>query len=198
MSDLRPDLALVSELIPANSRVLDLGCGDGALLSTLAEKGCHGTGVEIDADRFAAALRNGVSVIDLDLNNQLCEFADDSYDIAVLSGTLQNLESPVEVLRQISRIARQLVVSMPNFAYWRNRLRLLGGRMPVSKDLPFQWYNTPNIHYTSLADLEPLFARLGLTIEQCIPLDASGAPHKLRAMGNLLASSAIYQLRANR
>lgn len=198
MNGLRPDLALVSDLIPANSRVLDLGCGDGALLSTLSQKGCHGTGVEIDADRFAAAVRKGVNVIDLDLNNQLCEFADDSYDVAVLSGTLQNLERPVDVLRQISRIARQLVVSMPNFAYWRNRLRLLRGRMPVSKDLPFQWYNTPNIHYTSLADLEPLFTRLGFSVERCIPLDSAGVPHRFNGLGNLLASSAIYQLRAHR
>lgn len=195
----RPDLSLIARLIPERSRVLDLGCGDGELLRLLAQKGCHGTGVEVEPHAIVAALRAGVSVIDLDLDTQLGEFADDSYDVVVLSRTLQNVRQPRHVLEQISRIAAHSVVSMPNFAHWRNRLRLLRGHMPISKDLPFEWYDTPNLHYTSLADLEPLFTGLGLRVDRRIPLDASGNAHLLGNVApNLFASSAVYLLHSPR
>ncbi len=200
MSDtFRPDLELIAQLIPQDSRVLDLGCGDGELLRRLIRKGCSGTGVEIEPSELVAALRSGVDVIDLDLNSQLNEFADDSYDVVVLSRTLQNVQKPRDVLEQISRIAVHCVVSMPNFTHWSSRARLLSGRMPMSKDLPYQWYETPNRHYTSLRDLERLFRSLDLRIDRRIPLNARGEAH---VMGNLasnaLASSAVYLLRANR
>lgn len=195
----RPDLQLISRLIPESSRVLDLGCGDGELLKLLERKGCTGTGVEMDPAELTAAIRSGVNVVELDLNTQLDEFATDSYDIVVLSRTLQNVYKPREVLRQIARIAVHSVVSMPNFAHWRNRLRLLGGRMPMSKDLPFEWYDTPNIHYTSLADLEPLFQSLGLQVDRRIPLDEHGRAHRLGWLAaNAFASSAVYLLHAPR
>lgn len=196
---LRPDLELIAQLIPQNSRVLDLGCGDGELLRLLMRKGCSGTGVEIEPQPLVAALRSGVNVIDLDLNTQLGEFDDDSYDVVVLSRTLQNVQKPRDVLEQISRIAVHCVVSMPNFAHWGSRVRLVTGRMPMSKDLPYPWYDTPNLHYTSLKDLEPLFGSLGLQIDRCIPLNARGGAHPMGNVApNLLASSAVYLLHAKR
>ena len=200
MSDtLRPDLELIAQLIPEDSRVLDLGCGDGELLRLLIGKGCTGTGVEIEPAGIVAALRAGVDVIDLDLNTQLAEFADDSYDVVILSRTLQNVHKPREVLEQISRIAVHCVVSMPNFAHWSSRARLLTGRMPMSKDLPYPWYDTPNLHYTSLKDLEPLFRSLNLRIDRCIPLNQRGGAHVLgNVASNIFASSAVYLLHAQR
>ena len=157
----RADLRLIASLIPECSRVLDLGCGNGELLRLLEGRGCHGTGVEIEPELFLAALRHGVNVIDLDINSQLDQFADGAYDVVVLSRTLQNLRLPAEVLREMTRIASHGIVSMPNFVHWRNRLRLLTGRMPVTKDLPYSWYDSPNLHFTSLKDLAPLFTGLG-------------------------------------
>lgn len=197
--NLRPDLELIARLIPEGSRVLDLGCGDGELLRRLEDKGCRGTGVEIEPAQLRAAIRAGVNVIELDLNTQLDEFADDSYDVVVLSRTLQNVHKPREVLREISRIALHSIVSMPNFAHWRNRLRLLGGRMPMSKDLPFDWYDTPNLHYTSFADLEPLFSSLNLVVDRRITLDARGHAHRLgNFASNTVGSSAVYLLHSPR
>ncbi|BCR81041.1 methionine biosynthesis protein MetW [Arachnia rubra] len=195
----RADLRLIASLIPECSRVLDLGCGNGELLRLLEGRGCHGTGVEIEPELFLAALRHGVNVIDLDINSQLDQFADGAYDVVVLSRTLQNLRQPAEVLREMTRIASHGIVSMPNFVHWRNRLRLLTGRMPVTKDLPYSWYDSPNLHFTSLKDLAPLFTGLGLEVERCIPIDDSGRPLRTGEWGaNLFASSAVYLLQARR
>ncbi|MBK7820262.1 MAG: methionine biosynthesis protein MetW [Tessaracoccus sp.] len=195
----RADLAVIADLIPAGSRVLDLGCGNGDLLALLAEKGCTGTGVDMAAANLLACLRRGVDVIELDLDTQLSEFSDDSYDFVVLSRTLQTVHRPRGVLAEMGRIAVHSVVSMPNFAYWRNRLRLLSGRMPMSRDLPFKWYDTPNLHHSSLPDLEPLFTSLGMTIDKRIPLNAEGLPHAWgNVAANLAASSSLYLLHAKR
>ncbi len=190
------ELQLIAAQIPAGVSVLDVGCGDGQLLQQLARQGCRGTGVEIDLTAFQAALRAGVSVLALDVDTQLSDFRTDSYEYAVLSRTLQSVKHPKQVLAELARIARYLVVSTPNFAYWRNRAHLFLGRMPMSKDLPFAWYETPNLHYSSLTELEPLFAALGLEPVRRIPLDARH--HQSRLVGllpNLLASSAVYVLR---
>lgn len=195
----RPDYDLITTLVPAGSRVLDLGCADGELLRRLSDKGCTGTGVEIEPDQVLSAIRGGVDVIELDLDHELDEFADDSYDIVILSRTLQAVRQPTEVLAQISRIAVHAIVSMPNFALWSNRLRLMRGRMPISRDLPFEWFDTPNLHYTSLKDLEPLFRTMGFTIDKRIPLDEHGQRHRFGNVGsNLFASSSLYLLHASR
>lgn len=195
----RADLAVIADLIPEGSRVLDLGCGNGDLLSLLMEKGCTGTGVDLDQDNVLACLRRGVNVVELDLDTELGEFGDDTYDFVVLSRTLQTVYKPRGVLAEMGRIAVHSLVSMPNFAHWRNRLRLLGGRMPMSKDLPFDWYDTPNLHHSSLPDLEPLFQRLDMVIDRRIPLDGDGQPLRHpRLASNLMASSALYVLHAKR
>ena len=196
---LRPDLALVAGLIPAGSRVLDLGCGSGELLAALiASTGCRGTGVEIDPDSVLAAITAGVPVIELDLDSELHDFADHSYDVVVLSRTVQTLHRPVEVLNHMGRIGERLIVSVPNFGYWRHRLRLLRGRMPMSREIPHAWYDTPNLRHTTLVELEELFDRLGLTVERRIVLSPAGTPLPSgNRFANVVAGSAVYALRSN-
>jgi methionine biosynthesis protein MetW len=196
-SQLRPDLQRVAALIPSGSKVLDLGCGNGELLTHLiAQRQCTGTGVEREPDAVLAAVGHGVPVIELDIDTQLDQFAADSYDTVVLSRTLQAVLYPVDVLRQMARIGSRLVVSMPNFGYWRHRVTLASGHMPRSKDLPFQWYDTPNLHHTTILDLEILFDRLNLTVLNRLPLDTAG--HRLYPGfgANWRASSVVYLLSA--
>ncbi|WIY84142.1 methionine biosynthesis protein MetW [Propionimicrobium sp. PCR01-08-3] len=193
---LREDLHVIARNIPAGSRVLDLGCGDGELLSWLIRRrNCTGTGVERGQEEVLAAIKRGVPLIELDIDSQLELFASDSYDVVVLSRTLQAVLRPDLVLNEMRRIAPRLIVTMPNFGYWRHRLRLLGGHMPRSKDLPYSWYATPNLHHATLVDLEPLFDDTKLALEKRIPLSPHGRPRALGQAGaNLLAGSAIYVL----
>lgn len=195
---LRPDLKLVAGLIPTGSRVLDLGCGSGSLLAHLmAEADCRGTGVEIDPESVLAAIRLGVPVIELDIDSELDDFADNSYDVVVLSRTIQTIHRPLEVLQHMGRIADRLIVSVPNFGWWRHRLRLLRGRMPRSGDLPYAWFDTPNLRFTTLVELEELFDTLGLKIEERITLTPAGVPLKVAdRVANLAAGAAVYSLRA--
>lgn len=197
MSPMRKDLALVASLIPDGSRVLDLGCGTGSLLAHLMrQQDCAGTGVEIDPDKVLAAIRRGVPVIELDINRELDEFPSDSYDLVVLSRTLQTVRYPDRVLRQMARIADRLIVSVPNFGWYRHRLRMLRGRLPMGKDLPYSWYDSPNVRYTTLYDLQVLFDEVGLRVEQMIPLGTTGDPLKASPRwSNLLASTGVYVLR---
>jgi methionine biosynthesis protein MetW len=192
----RADLEIVSSLVPPGARVLDLGCGSGDLLERLATKGCRGTGVEIDPDAFLASVARGVAVLSLDLDAQLDAFADDSYDVVVLSVTLQTTRRPRQVMAEMARIAPSSVLSVPNFAYWRHRSELLlSGRMPVSAELPYPWYQTPNIHLSTLPDTEALVDDVGLQVDTRILLDEQHRPlRRQRVAGNLRAARAVYTL----
>jgi homoserine O-acetyltransferase len=193
----RPDLDIVAGLIAPGSRVLDLGCGEGNLLARLAEeRSCAGTGVEIDPAAVLSAIRGGVPVIEMDLDEQLSEFADSSYDVVVMSQTLQAIRRPADVLREISRIGERCIVSVPNFGLWKHRVGLLlKGRMPVSRELPHPWHETPNIHLSTLADVEALFASLEMSVERRIVLDERAERMTSDRAANLRAGAAIYVLR---
>jgi methionine biosynthesis protein MetW len=197
---LRPDLELVAGLVGRDVRVLDLGCGDGALLERLiARQGCAGHGVERSDEGFHACVARGVPVSQGDLEVELRELPDDAFDVAVLSRTLQAVLRPDDVLAQIGRVAHRSVVSLPNFGHWPLRAGLaLRGRMPVSRALPAPWYETPNIHLCTLSDFEALAAASGLAIVRRIPLDAAGRPagRPARRAANLLAAGAVYLLQS--
>lgn len=193
---IRPDLHVITRHIHAGSRVLDIGCGDGELLYYLMQRRqCTGTGVERDPSSLITAISRGVPLLDLDVDTELDMFAPDSYDVVVLSRVLPALTRPDKVLAQLRPIAPRMILTMPNFGLWRHRLRLLTGHMPESKDLPYSWYSTPNLHHATLVDLEPLLTDVGWQVDQRIPLSPSGRPRTLGQFGaNLMASSALYVL----
>lgn len=196
-ANLRLDLALVADQIAPGSRVLDLGCGSGTLIAALAaDKGCSVTGVEIAPESVLRAIRRGVPVIERDVADALPDFVTKSYDVVVLSRTLQTILRPEFVLRQMARVGELMIVSVPNFGFYQNRARLLSGRMPKSKELPYEWYDTPNLRHTTLKDLEKLFAHLNLHIEKRFTYTQQG--RRLRMVGaaaNVLAGAAVYVLR---
>ncbi len=193
MSALRPDLALIAAHVASGTRVLDVGCGDGALLEALRAKGCDARGMEIDGSDVAACVAKGLSVIQGDADADLAFYPDQSFDYAILSETLQTMMRPDKALDELLRIARHAVVSFPNFAHWRVRLSLLtGGRMPVTRLLPIAWYETPNIHHLTIADFGDLLAERGIRVEQAWFL--SGDTQIGAGLANLRAEHAIYLL----
>jgi methionine biosynthesis protein MetW len=195
---MRPDLDIVAGMVSRGSSVLDLGCGDGALLEDLiARHGCDGLGVERDPEGFHACIARGVPVTQGDLEHELREIDDDAFDLAILSLTLQAVRHPHLVLEEMKRVSPRQIVSLPNFGNWRLRAGLgLRGRMPVSELLPYQWYDTPNIHLCTLKDFEALAADLGFRVERRVLLDERGtaAGGVSRAAPNLLALGAVYAL----
>jgi methionine biosynthesis protein MetW len=195
----RADLDLVARMVPPGSRVLDLGCGDGDLLAELiASRGCRGQGVEVSREALHACVERGVPVVEADIDRGLPEFEDGSFDVVVLSQTLQAVHRPALVLREVTRVGRLGIVSFPNFGHWRLRVQLVArGKMPVTRTLPYRWYETPNIHLCTVRDFEALARAEGLTLLDRRLLDASGgaAPARARRRPNLLAAGAAYLLR---
>ena len=164
---LRPDLAIIADAVPATSRVLDVGCGDGELMVALRGKGVDARGLEIDSANVTAAIARGQSVVQGDANRDLADYPDDAFDYAILSQTLQTTERPDLVVDELLRIAPRAFVSFPNFAHWRIRLALLwGGRMPVTRLLPVAWYETPNIHHVTVSDFRDLVRAKGIKVER--------------------------------
>ena len=200
MSDLRPDLKAIAGLIEPNVRLLDLGCDDGALLAWLAtHKGVDGRGVEMDAKRVQAAIARGVPVIHADIESELSAYADQSYDVVVLSQTLQAMDDPKRVLAELMRIGKKVIVSIPNFGHWKVRLDLLlRGQMPVNKTLNHSWYETPNIHFCTLRDFVALCDAMEVTIEERLCVDHRGVPSRFSGASiwaNLLGEQGVFVLR---
>ncbi len=196
---LRRDLRLIAEMIEPESRVLDIGCGDGALLAYLArEKGVDARGMELSQSGVNACVRHGLSVIQGDADHDLDAFPAGAFDVAVLSQTLQATRRPRHVVEELVRIGKRAIVSFPNFGFWRIRLGLLSrGRMPVSELLNNSWYDTPNIHLCTIRDFVVLCDALGTKIERSITLDRHGRPFSLDPRGglaNLLAEQGVFVL----
>jgi methionine biosynthesis protein MetW len=181
----------IARLVPPGSRVLDLGCGDGALIAHLqATRGCTGYGVEIDDAKVLACIKRGVNVLQLNLEDGLTMFEDDAFDVVLQIDTLQHLRNTETMLIETARVGRIGVVAFPNFAHWPNRLAVLQGRMPVTKRLPYQWYDTPNIRVGTHADFEVLARSCGLTIVDSFGLHQG---QEVRTLPNLMASTAVFK-----
>ena len=192
-SSLRADLAFISKWVGDGAHVLDLGCGDGTMLDHLQTvKHCSGYGIEIDAERIRACARRGINVIEHDMENGLGLFGDDSFDTLLCLSSLQMMKNVEALLKDFARVGREAIVSFPNFAYWPHRLALLGGRMPVSRSLPYDWYDTPNVRCATIRDFEELANQVGLDVLECVALH-EGKP--ITFMPNVRGSLAVFRLR---
>ena len=188
---MRADLQAIIQWVPKRARVLDLGCGDGSLLRELwQQREAPGYGVEIDDDSVLACVANDVNVVQVDLESGLSLFADGSFDCVILSETLQTIHRTEFLMREMLRVGREVIVSFPNFGHWRARLQVLKGHMPVSEALPYEWYETPNVHHCTIDDFEDLCRRLGVEIKERLALH-EGKP--VTALPNLLGSIAVYR-----
>jgi len=199
-SGLRPDLDIISEWIAHDSRVLDLGCGDGTLLHSLQQqRNVDGYGLEINPENIIACVKKGVNVIQSDLDEGLSDyFADNSFDYVVMTQTLQAMYYPTRLLRDMLNVGKEGIITFPNFGHWKSRLQIaIGGHMPISRSLPNEWFNTPNIHLCTLNDFEALCARLDIEILERQVVDVS---HRnsfiMNLWPNLLGEIAIYRLKA--
>lgn len=191
MSDLSV-IRLLAELVPVGSRVLDLGCGDGALLDHLQRyRGCSGYGVELDDRNVLACVQRGVQVLQLNLDQGLSLFEDQSFDVVLQIDTLQHLRNADTMLRETARVGRQGVVAFPNFAHWPNRMSILRGRMPVTRRLPYQWYDTPNIRVGTYADFEVLARKNNLRVTESFGIQDDRV---VRWWPNARASTAVFRL----
>lgn len=194
---MRYDLSLIQDWVSPKSRVLDLGCGDGALLEALRDQQqVNGLGVEIDADNINNCLRRGLNVIEHDLNRGLGNFRDNSFDAVIMAQSLQALDNPREAVLEMLRVGRECIVAFPNFGNAHNRIQvLLQGRMPVSEHLPYNWYDTPNIHFFTIRDFEQLCLDEGIAIRNRAMFNASDSPSFLaRLWPNMFATTAIYHI----
>ena len=197
---LRPDLAAIAEMIPDGARVLDVGCGDGALLEHLIQtKGVDGRGIELSQQNVNACVARGLSVMQGDADTDLNDYPSAAFDVTILSQTIQATFAPRDVLNHLLRIGRRTVISLPNFGHWKVRLSLLTrGRMPRTKALEFDWYDTPNIHLCTIADFVSMARNSGAAIERALALGESGATREMHAEAwgpNLFADGAIFLLK---
>jgi len=187
----RKDMALIAQLVPPGSRVLDLGCGNGEFLAYLRDtRQCSGYGVEIADANVLACTQRGVNVIQLNLEDGLALFEDQSFDVVLQIETLQHLRNTETMLRETARVGRVGIVSFPNFAHWPNRVQVAAGRMPVTRVLPYQWYDTPNIRVGTYADFEVLARKDGLRIRDAFGIQNGRA---VRRWPNLRASVAVFK-----
>lgn len=193
LSVLRADLAFIAHWVSPASHVLDLGCGDGVMLQYLqTDKHCIGYGVEIDDAKIPLCVERGVAVIQQDLEGGLAMFVDNAFDTVLCLSALQMMKNVEGVLRDIARVGREAIVSFPNFAYWPHRMSLMGGRMPVSKSLPYEWYDTPNVRCATIYDFQELANDVGLEVLECIALH-EGKP--VTFLPNWRGSLAVFRLR---
>ncbi len=197
---LRTDQALIAEWIKSGARVLDLGCGDGTLIAYLQQhQNVKGYGLEIDEENIVQCIRSGIAVIQTDLDKGLSEFKQDTFDYVIMTQTLQAIYYPDKLLKEMTRVGREAIVTFPNMGHWKNRLQLaLAGHMPKSKTLPYEWYNTPNVHLCTLTDFENLCATNNITI-----LDRTTVDHEhqhsfgMNLLPNVLGEIAIYRFQQN-
>lgn len=189
----RPDFAAIAAWIPSGASVLDLGCGDGSLLRYLqGTSKVQGYGVEISDDNIVACIQNQVNVIQGDLESGLSGFESDAFDYVILSQTLQATRHTEPLMQEMLRVGREGIVSFPNFGYWRNRMNILQGNMPVSEDLPYQWYDTPNIHLCTLHDFETFCHDNKMTI---LDRRVMTGDSEIKLLPNLLGSTAVYRFK---
>jgi len=189
----RVDYELIESLIEPGSRVLDIGCGDGELLARLAvDKNVKGEGIEVQQDLVLGCVKRGLPIIQHDIERGLENYADKSYDYVILSQTVQTVKNTEKVIRELLRVGRKVIVSFPNFSYWRCRAQLFfRGRAPVTKQLPFEWHNSPNIHCLSIKDFDEFCRALGIRVEQKIPLSKARLK-PVKFAPNLFAEQVIY------
>ena len=189
----RPDFAAIAAWIPEGASVLDLGCGDGSLLRYLKDaRNIRGYGVEISDEGIEACILNGVNVIQSDLDSGLSGFESNSFDFVILSQTLQATRHTEPLMQEMLRVGREGIVSFPNFGYWKNRMNILRGNMPVSKELPYQWYDTPNVHLCTLHDFEIFCQRYQMLILDRRVMTGGSA---VNLLPNLLGSMAVYRFK---
>lgn len=192
MSAPRFDFEVIGRWVQPGERVLDLGCGDGSLLAYLRDaRDIRGYGIEVDPERVVACLRNGVDVLQINLEDGLAGFEDGQFDHVIMSLSLQAVHNTERILDEMLRVGSEVVVSFPNFGYWRHRQAILNGHMPVSESLPYEWFDTPNVRFFTLADFESLCERRGIRIHERAAFDNE---HEIVQEANFLASMAMYRL----
>jgi methionine biosynthesis protein MetW len=194
LSALRPDLAFIAHWVPKQAHVLDVGCGDGVMLNYLqSDKACSGYGIEIADDKVLESTRRGINVVQQDMEKGLAIFGDNTFDTVLCLSSLQMMKHVEALLRDIVRVGSEAIVSFPNFAYWPHRVALLKGRMPVSKSLPYQWYDTPNLRCATISDFEELANEVGLEVIECVALSEEGKP--VDFLPSLRGSLAVFRLK---
>jgi methionine biosynthesis protein MetW len=192
LTEFRQDYAIIANWLKFGCKALDLGCGDGELLRFLqSSMEVRGYGVEKDDSNWLTCMQNGVNVIQMDLEDGLSGFEAQSFDVVILSQTLQAMHNTERIVQEMLRVGREAIVTFPNFGYWRNRFQLIGGRMPVSKDIPYQWYDTPNVHLCTITDFDKFCESHNIRVKERLVLTYG---ERINFMPNLLGSLAMYRL----